>query len=68
MATRKYVGRVRTNNIGSECEFEFEVDDEDLPEDPDERAGTLNEIALEALWESGKVEWSYKEATDDPEE
>lgn len=34
MALKKYVGYVKTNKVGSACEFEFEVDDEDLPDNP----------------------------------
>ena len=61
MTIRKYKGYVRTNKVGSECEFEFEIDDEELPEDPQEREQEINEIALDALWGSGKIDWSYEE-------
>lgn len=61
MTIRKYVGRVSTNRVGSECEFEFEIDDEDLPEDPIKRQREIDKIALEELWESDILEWGYNE-------
>lgn len=67
---RKYEGKVSTNKIGSECEFEFEIDDDDLPEDnPGKRERMINAIALEALWDSGIIDWGYEEVAskDSPE-
>jgi hypothetical protein len=40
---------------------EFEIDDEDLPEDPQKREDAINDRALEALWESGVIDWSFAE-------
>lgn len=66
---RKYEGKVHTSKIGSTCEFGFEIDDDDLPEDPGKREREINKIALEALWESGVLEWGYEEvASEDSEE
>jgi hypothetical protein len=62
---RKYRGVVSTNRVGSECDFEFEIDDEDLPEDPGKRERMINEIALEALWGSGQIDWDYEEVDSD---
>lgn len=65
MTIRKYRGEVSTNKVGSECSFEFEIDDEDLPEDPGKRARAIDKIALEALWDSGQLEWGYEEVDPD---
>lgn len=67
MAIRKYIGTVSTNKVGSGCEFEFEIDDEDLPEDPEEARSVINNIALEALWDSGKINWAYGEVAESEE-
>ena len=61
MAMLKFRGVVKTNKVGSECSFEFEVDEEGLPDGPPERSKALNDAALEALWESGQVEWDYEQ-------
>lgn len=61
MAILKFRGTVGTNKVGSDCEFEFEVDEEDLPKNTDERKRALNEIGLEALWESGMIEWNFEQ-------
>jgi hypothetical protein len=61
MALRKYIGVVRTNKVGSECEFEFEIDDKNLPTDPTARKEAIENIARDALYESGMFEWSYNE-------
>lgn len=61
MAILKFEGSVSTNKVGSECKFTFEIDEEDLPENTNEREHTLNEIALEALWESGQIDWGYEQ-------
>lgn len=59
MALMKFVGKVSTNKVGSECDFEFTVDEDDLPTDPDKRARAIEEMAQEALWGSGSFDWSY---------
>lgn len=61
MAILKFKGTVSTDKVGSECEFEFEVDEDDLPEDAEERKATIHEIGLEALWESGVLDWGYEQ-------
>lgn len=61
MALRKYIGTVSTNKVGSECDFEFEVDDEELPAEKNARADALEKIASEALWGSGMIDWSFEE-------
>ena len=57
----KFTGTVSTQKCGSECAFTFEVYEQDLPTDKNEREDYLNKIALEALWESGQVDWSYEQ-------
>lgn len=59
MATLTFTGTVRTNKVGSEAHFQFEVEEEDLPDDPQKREEVLDQLGLEALWESGMVHWSY---------
>lgn len=61
MAILKFVGTVSTNRVGSACRFNFEVDEEDLPDDPDKRRVKLDDIAQEAIWESGMVSWDYEQ-------
>ena len=61
MAILKFKGTVSTNKVGSECDFEFEVDEEDLPEDSGKREKMIHEIAQEALWESGQIDWTYEQ-------
>jgi hypothetical protein len=61
MTIRKYRGEVSTRKVGSKSTFEFEIDDEDLPEDPQEHEDAINDRALEALWESGVIDWSFGE-------
>jgi len=66
----RVVGRVGTNKVGSECDFEFEVDEEDLPLDPEKRKEVIEDMAREAMWDSGKVDWNYEQVgeEDDSEE
>lgn len=55
----RVVGKVRTNRVGSECEFEaeFERDEwEGMSEDEREEA------MREAMWDSGQVDWDYRVA------
>lgn len=49
------MGRVSTDLVGSECEFEI-CALEDAEEMTDEE---LEEVALCALYESGMMEWGY---------
>lgn len=56
--TRKFTGSVSTNKVGSEDQFEFEVDD-DATEEQIEEAGR------EAMWE--RIEWFYTEDEGDEE-
>lgn len=49
---RKFVGKIGTNKVGSDCEFEFEVDD-DATEDE------IEDAAREAAFQN--VEWNYEE-------
>ena len=69
MAILKFKGTVSTNKVGSECEFEFEINEEDLPEDPGERERMIDKIALEELWEYGRIDWGFEEVdSNDTEE
>lgn len=49
---RTFKGSISTNKFGSECEFEFETED-DATDDQ------IEELAREVAFE--KIEWSYKE-------
>lgn len=49
---RRFKGMIRTDNIGSECEFEFEVEDDATEEQ-------IQKEAREAAFEY--VQWHYKE-------
>lgn len=51
---REFKGVIRTDKIGSECEFEFEVEDSATPEE-------IEQEAREAAF--NYVEWSYNEVT-----
>lgn len=62
---RKYKGEVSTDKAKSISEFYFEIDDEDLPEDPNERRAAIDDIALEEMLESGKMRWDFGEVTED---
>jgi hypothetical protein len=50
---KRFIGWVRTNKVGSECEFEFETEDDATDE---ERWAAAKEAMFEQL------EWSYDEA------
>jgi len=52
---RFFTGFIRTNVVGSDCEFEFEVDEDAKPEDIDEEA-------RQAAFDN--VEWGFKEIKD----
>ena len=64
MTIRKYIGHVQTSKVGSRSEFEFEVDDEDMPEDPAEMRKAIDKVAHEAMYESGVFEWGYNEVAE----
>lgn len=51
----------RTNKVGSDVEFDIEVDDEDW-----EYADELkrDEIMLDMLFDSGLIEWYYEEVVE----
>jgi len=49
------MGYVRTNKVGSDCEFEI-CSIEEWKELTEEEA---EKLALDALWESGMIEWGY---------
>lgn len=48
---KTYKGYVATNKVGSDCEFEFEADD-DATEDE------IEELAREAIFE--QIEWNFE--------
>lgn len=49
---RKFVGTISTNKVGSECKFEFEMDDDATDEE-------IEEAAREAAF--NYIEWDYQE-------
>lgn len=49
---RKFKGRISTDKVGSDCEFEFEVDD-------DATEAEIEETAREAAFNF--IDWSYTE-------
>lgn len=49
------MGYVETNRVGSRCEFQICPVDEWLEMSEEE----AEQVALEALWESGQIEWGY---------
>ena len=52
------VGWVRTNKVGSKCEFEVEY----LRDEWDSLTDVEREQEmLDAMWDSGQMEWSYEE-------
>jgi hypothetical protein len=61
MAILIYTGRVGTNKVGSDCEFEFEIDTELCPTSEPERTDYIDKGAQEAMWESGIIDWSYQQ-------
>ena len=52
---RKFKGYVHTDVIQSECEFDFETEDNATAEE-------IEKAGHDALWESGLVEWWFEEA------
>ena len=53
---RKFKGLIRTNKVGSDCHFEFEVDDVATDEE-------IDDIAKECAFEF--IDWYYKEEGND---
>lgn len=52
---------VKTNKIGSECEYELEIDDDDLKDmSEEEREEYINKIALDYALES-LIDWNWYE-------
>jgi hypothetical protein len=49
---KKFKGVIRTNKIGSDCNFEFEVDENATEEE-------IDEIAKEVAFES--IDWYYEQ-------
>jgi len=50
---RKFKGVIRTNKVGSDCQFEFEVDD-------DATEGEIEEVARECAFEL--IDWHFTES------
>lgn len=48
---KKITGWIATNKVGSECEFEFEVEDDATPEEIEEQA---RDSAFDL------IDWSYR--------
>ncbi len=48
---------VATDRVGSKCEYVAEIDDEDLEDMSDDEK---DEVLLEALWDSGMVDWWWE--------
>lgn len=52
---------VKTNKVGSECEYELEIDDDDLEDmSEEEREEYINKIALDYALES-LIDWNWYE-------
>ncbi|EGT3945307.1 TPA: hypothetical protein KOR49_002200 [Clostridioides difficile] len=52
---------VKTNKVGSECEYELEIDDDDLKDmSEEEREEYINKIALDYALES-LIDWNWYE-------
>ena len=52
---RNFTGTIRTNKIGSECEFEFKVEDDTTPEN-------IEELAREQAFQL--IEWNFEEVVE----
>lgn len=60
----KFKASVRTKKIGSECEIEFEVDDEALADlDQEQRDDLIDLSAREAIEDSGLIEIWWEETS-----
>ncbi|CCL32396.1 TPA: hypothetical protein KOB88_001822 [Clostridioides difficile] len=52
---------VKTNKVGSECEYELEIDNDDLEDmSEEEREEYINKIALDYALES-LIDWNWYE-------
>ena len=51
---RTFKGSIGTNKVGSQCEFEFEMDDDATEEE-------IEEVAQECAFE--KIDWHFTEVT-----
>ena len=49
--------KVSTNKVGSECYDEFDIDDAEWNEMTEQEQA---DFCLEALWNSGMVDWTYE--------
>ena len=65
----EFIGKVATNRVGSEVEFEFYVDDDDLAEA--EASGEkfavddlMNTALIQAMWESGSLDVTFEKKED----
>ncbi|HBG7056104.1 TPA: hypothetical protein KQ981_003004 [Clostridioides difficile] len=55
---------VKTNKIGSDCELEFEIDDDDLKDISDEeREDYIDKIAWDYVFENF-IDWNWYEVED----
>ncbi|HIE0298016.1 TPA: DUF7167 family protein [Clostridioides difficile] len=55
---------VKTNKVGSDCELELEIDDDDLKDMSDEeREDYIDKIAWEYVFES-LIDWNWYEVKD----
>lgn len=63
---RQFTGVIRTDKIGSDCEFEFEVEDDATEAQIDAEAREAASALIECHYEAreadfGLIEWSYAE-------
>ncbi|HBF1879700.1 TPA: hypothetical protein KNT26_002971 [Clostridioides difficile] len=54
---------VKTNKVGSECEYELEIDDDLEDMSDEEREEYINKIALDYALES-LIDWNWYEVED----
>lgn len=62
-STIKITVYASTNKVGSRNETSFEVDRDDLPENPAEREAAINDMAKDAMWDL--IEWGWEVADND---
>ena len=53
---RRVTISVSTNKVGSTCEYDFDVDDDEFDGMSD---AEINDYMLECLWQSGMIDWTY---------
>jgi hypothetical protein len=63
---RQFTGVIRTDKQGSDCEFEFEVEDDATAEQIDAEAQEAASALIECHYEAreadfGRIEWHYTE-------